>query len=114
MNGRGKPWPELGELPFGLASAPYAFSKITQSFVSFWRPTGLKVFMFLDDGACSVSPLPKCEEPSALTKQTLNRTGCIVSEYSRFKLHQQGPLQGFNLYLVEGPISMFEECCRSF
>ena len=37
-------------LPFGLASAPYCFTKVTKPLVNKWRAAGIKVLMYLDDG----------------------------------------------------------------
>jgi hypothetical protein len=38
------------QLPFGLSSACYIFTKITRSLVKHWRRQGLNAFIYIDDG----------------------------------------------------------------
>ena len=42
-------------LPFGLATAPYIFTKTMKVILTFWRSMGHKVIMFLDDGLAGSS-----------------------------------------------------------
>ena len=42
-------------LPFGLATACYAFTKLLQPLVKYWRMQGLRVILYLDDGIVVVS-----------------------------------------------------------
>ena len=44
-------WFAFTVLPFGLASAPYVFSKIQKALVKHWREQGIRIFTYLDDGA---------------------------------------------------------------
>lgn len=37
-------------LPFGLSTAPYIFTKLFRSLVSYWRQQGIHIVVFLDDG----------------------------------------------------------------
>ena len=37
-------------LPFGLATAPYVFTKIQKALVKHWRAQGFRIFTYLDDG----------------------------------------------------------------
>ena len=37
-------------LPFGLATACYAFTKLLRPLVKHWRGKGLRVVLYLDDG----------------------------------------------------------------
>ena len=38
-------------LPFGLASAPFVFTKIQKALVSHWRKQSIRIFTYLDEGA---------------------------------------------------------------
>ena len=37
-------------LPFGLSSSEYIFTKVVRELIKFWRSTGVKIIMYLDDG----------------------------------------------------------------
>ena len=41
---------EFKVLPFGLTSAPYAFTKVVRQLVKYWRGCGHLTLMYLDDG----------------------------------------------------------------
>ena len=41
-------------LPFGLATACYAFTKLLRPLVKYWRSQGLRVIIYLDDGIVAV------------------------------------------------------------
>lgn len=41
-------------LPFGLAMAPYAFTKLLRPLVKHWRSQGLRAVVYLDDGIIMV------------------------------------------------------------
>jgi hypothetical protein len=50
-------WPGVGhryfeftQLPFGLNSACYLFTKLTRPLIKYWRLQGLNVFIYIDDG----------------------------------------------------------------
>ena len=43
-------------LPFGLASAPYIFTKCLRPLVKFWRSKGIFLVLFLDDGWGTAPP----------------------------------------------------------
>ena len=48
----------LNDLPFGISTAGYIFTKILRDVLKFWRSKGYKIFMYLDDdigGAKSLS-----------------------------------------------------------
>ena len=37
-------------LPFGMSTAPYIFTKVLKPVINYWRRTGRRICMFLDDG----------------------------------------------------------------
>ena len=44
----------LTVLPFGLATACYAFTKLLHPLVKYWRSQGLRAILYLDDGIIAV------------------------------------------------------------
>ena len=38
-------------LPFGLSTGPYLFTKLQKTLTKHWKSQGIRVFMYLDDGA---------------------------------------------------------------
>ena len=51
-------------LPFGLATACYAFTKLLRPLVRFWRGQGLRVILYLDDGILAVNGLELAAQAS--------------------------------------------------
>ena len=45
---------EFNVLPFGLASAPYLFTKVMRPLVTLWRSAGILIAVYLDDGFCVI------------------------------------------------------------
>ena len=41
-------------LPFGLATACYAFTKLMRPMVRYWRGKGLRAIVYIDDGSVAV------------------------------------------------------------
>ena len=52
-----KKWVVFSVLRFGLASAPYVFTKLQKALVKHWREQGIGIFTYLDDGACAENSL---------------------------------------------------------
>ena len=67
-------------LPFGLASAPYAFTKLLRPLVRYWRTKGLKIVLYLDDGICAVKGLHEANVASQWVRSTLHQAGLVVNE----------------------------------
>lgn len=65
-------------LPFGLASAPFAFTKFTRPVVRFLRERGVRVTLYLDDGLVMMAPDQLSQV--ALVRATLRRSGLLVNE----------------------------------
>lgn len=66
-------------LPFGLSSAPYAFTKILRPFVSRWRSLGFKVVMYLDDLIAFGETLEKVMALSTVILRDLTEAGFVVN-----------------------------------
>ena len=64
-------------LPFGLAVAPYVFTKLLHPLVRLWRNRGLK---YLDDGVFTVHGAKEANEASQLVQDTLVKAGLLANE----------------------------------
>ena len=53
-------------LPFGLATAPYVFSKCLRPLIKYWRSLGYFIVLYLDDGWCRA---PNEETAIAIAKR---------------------------------------------
>ena len=51
-------------LPFGLATACYAFTKLLRPLIKYWRGQGLRALLYLDDGIVAVKGEKQAEEAS--------------------------------------------------
>ena len=76
----GEVYYQFAVLPFGLASAPYAFTKLLRPLVRYWRAKGLKIVLYLDDGICAVKGLHEANVASQWVQSTLRQAGLVVNE----------------------------------
>ena len=72
-------------LPFGLCTAPSVFTKITRDLVHWWRRSGWKVFMYLDDGAGAAPTHDDAMQLAISVRNDLIDSGFLISEKSRFQ-----------------------------
>lgn len=100
-----KKWFAFTVLPFGLASAPYVFSKIQKALVKHWREQGIRIFTYLDDGAGADGTLEAARAASSRVKADVAASGFIAHpEKSCWEPTQEGELLGFILNLRTGVI----------
>ena len=64
-------------LPFGLATACYAFTKILRPLVKHWRSQGLRAILYLDDGIIAVSGRDAAAQASHKVRQDLRDAGLV-------------------------------------
>ena len=57
--------------PLGLSSAPVLFTKVLCPLVSYWHSNGVKICLYLDDGAGIEKTYKTSRQNSALIKETL-------------------------------------------
>ena len=57
-------------LPFGLATACYAFTKLLRPLVKYWRMQGLRAIIYLDDGILAVAGKQAAKEASNRSSQS--------------------------------------------
>ena len=91
----------FASLPFGLSSAPYVFSKCLRPLVKFWRPNGIKIVVFLDDGCGKGDTLPMAKENSPSVQSSLSRAGFVANSAKSLCMepHSGACLVGFELGL---------------
>ena len=90
-------------LPFGLASAPYVFTKIQKALVKHWRRQGLRIFTYLDDGAVAESSFEDALQTSQKVRQDVKDSGFVANETkSVWDPVQNGELLGFIIDLASG------------
>ena len=84
-------------LPFGLASAPYLFTKLLRPLVRLWRSKDLKAVMYLDDGIVAVQGETEAEKASGWVRNTLHKSGLVVNDKKSV---------GFEIDLLKGQIAV--------
>ena len=97
-------------LPFGLATACYAFTKLLRPLIKYWRSQGLRALLYLDDGIVAVKGKQQAEEASRKVRQDLVKAGLVEhTAKCSWVPSQQAKWLGFNLDLQQGVISVPEE-----
>jgi len=66
-------------LPFGLATACYAFTKLMRPLVRYWRGRGLRVIVYLDDGIVAVKGKDESIRESKVVQSDLMKVGLIAN-----------------------------------
>ena len=98
-------------LPFGLASAPFVFTKIQKALVKHWRKKGIRIFTYLDDGAGVGKSYATASLASNMVKGDIAASGFIAHpKKCCWEPTQVGDLLGFTLNLKEGSIHVPPEC----
>ena len=67
----------ITNVPFGLSSACYIFTKVTRPLVKKWRGEGKQVLMYLDDGLGCHSDRDACQTMALEIKQDLLDSGFV-------------------------------------
>ena len=94
-------------LPFGLATACYAFTKLLRPLVRHWRKQGLRALVYMDDGIVTVKGREPATEASKCVRDDLARAGFIVnSAKSNWSQSQQTTWLGFVIDLETGCIGV--------
>lgn len=65
-------------LAFGLASAPYVFTKLLRPLVKYWRSAGIHIIVYLDDG-WGIESVRLCKSVSDRVRLDLARAGFVVN-----------------------------------
>ncbi len=67
-------------LPFGLSSAPWAFTKMLKPLIAFFRARGIRLVIYLDDILLMSSSKEKLKEDVLLVRTVLELVGFVVNE----------------------------------
>ena len=94
-------------LPFGLATACYAFAKLMCPLVSFWKGGGLRVALYLDDGMIAIKGEERAKSESERIQADLLRAGLVINyAKSCFTPTKQLLWLGFQLDLERGQLTV--------
>ena len=66
-------------LCFGISSGPYIFSKLLRTLVKHWRGQGIKIAVFLDDGAGVNENFDTCLTHATQVKRDLECAGFVIN-----------------------------------
>ena len=92
-------------LPFGLATACYAFTKLLRPLVKYWRSQDLRAILYLDDGIVAVSGKGAAVQASHKVRRDLRDAGLVEHiEKCNWAPTQQITWLGFLLDLDKGRI----------
>ena len=97
-------------LPFGLSSACYIFTKLLRPLVRFWRASGIRAVLYIDDGIVAFSSLGQAIVGAEKIRQDLSRAGLTVNaRKSCFEPAQACKWLGFHLDFSVGRIFVSQE-----
>ena len=97
-------------LPFGLATACYAFTKLLRPLIGYWRSQGLRAVLYLDDGIVAAKGLENSNRMSVRIRQDLVRAGLIVNEAkSQWEPVRKLTWLGFEIDLEIGQLTVPED-----
>ena len=97
-------------LPFGFATACYAFTKLLRPLVKYWRSQGLQTLLYLDDGIVAVTGKENAEKASLKVREDLVKAWLVENTAKcSWELSQQIKWLGFELDLQQGQISVPQE-----
>lgn len=66
-------------LCFGLTTGPFIFTKLLRPLVRHWRGQGIKIALFLDDGAGTNTNYDSCFSHAQLVKADLESAGFVIN-----------------------------------
>ena len=67
-------------LPFGLSLSPFVYTKLFRPLVKYWRGQGIKIVVYLDDGAGCNDSFEHCLRESQIVRSDLIRAGFVINE----------------------------------
>lgn len=90
-------------LPFGLATAPYVFTKIQKALVKHWRAQGFRIFTYLDDGIGGGPTKETTKVISGKIRADVESSGFLWHpEKTVWEPSQKGEVLGFLVDLESG------------
>ena len=83
-------------LVFGLAVAPFLFTKVTRPLIKHWREQGITIFGFMDDFLGSGRSFEEAKQFSDIVRKDLKKSAFLEHpEKSRWVPSQTGEHLGF-------------------
>lgn len=76
----GQKYSTFSVLPFGLSSAPYAFTKLMCPLVHLWRSKGLRAILYLDNGICAIDSKKAADKASLWVQDSQRHAGLVANE----------------------------------
>ena len=90
-------------LPFGLATAPFVFTKIQKALLKHWRGQGIRIFTYLDDGVGGHSSRQEAKLISQTVRNDIDQSGFVWHpEKSCWDPTKCDEVLGFIVNLAEG------------
>ena len=77
-------------LVFGLSPAPRIFTKTIRPLTTFWRAQGIKIAVYLDDGACIDNSFLIAKKYAEVVKNTLLQAGFVINPFGSPPGHSLG------------------------
>ena len=97
-------------LPFGLSISGYIFTKVVREVIKYWRSTGLKIVMYLDDGLGGGKNMKEAMLASEKIHSDLEKFGFVLaSEKCNWVPIQGLDWLGFHWDMIEGVIRITEK-----
>ena len=67
-------------LPFGLATGPYIFTKVTRPLVKHWRTTAVNIVVYLEDGMGACKTFSACMNQASKVRSDIKSCGSISND----------------------------------
>ena len=97
-------------MPFGLATACYAFTKLMWPLVKYWRGRELRTVLYLDDGIVAVKGKESADQESRQVQLDLANAGLIANNAkSQWVPVKKLTWLGFQIELEKGKLSVPEQ-----
>ena len=94
-------------LVFGLASAPFVFTKVVKVLIKYWRASGIRIFGYVDDVFGGGHTFKETEQISQRVRKDLFDSGFVENtRKSQWEPVQEGQHLGFIVNLKEGSFSV--------
>ena len=94
-------------LPFGLATAPFVFTKVLRVLVKHWRIQEIHAVLYLDDGFVVASSQQAMCSLATTIRSDLDKCGFLINEEkSQLDPHQVGEFLGYSVDLENGVFSV--------
>ena len=101
---------EFEALPFGLATAPRVFTRVTRSVLAYLRRQGITLFAYLDDWLILAPSEAECSHSTSFVIQVLQDLGWVINlEKSNLQPSQNVVYLGAHLDFCQGVASPTQE-----